>query len=135
MKILIDSDALIAIFNRQDALHQKASLILQKIEKYHHVLHFTNLVKQESATVISHRINMKEAIKYLKLLEKTIINQIKVEDDIELSAWEVFCQQTKKGCSFIDCSNIAVINKYHLDGIFSFDKFYSPTLKKWLNAL
>ena len=40
-----------------------------------------------------------------------------------------FLKQTKKGCSFIDCANLAVIERYKLDGILTFDEFYPKELR------
>ena len=49
---------------------------------------------------------------------------------IEEGGWKIFKAQTKKGISYVDCINLAVIQKFKFDGILSFDKFYPRSLKK-----
>ena len=51
-----------------------------------------------------------------------------VDEEMEKLSWRIFSNQAKKGTSFVDCSNLAVIEKFSLDGIVSFDKFYPKKL-------
>jgi len=44
--------------------------------------------------------------------------------ELENNSSKIFEKQSKKGMSFIDCANLAVLEKYKLDGILSFDEFY-----------
>jgi len=57
-------------------------------------------------------------------LPKLNLKIISFDEKLENMSWEMFLKQTKKGCSFVDCANLAVIKAYNLDGILSFDKFY-----------
>lgn len=123
-RYLVDSDFLVAVFNEKDASHINAMALLKKLGVYEVELWMTNLVRQESATVISHRVDMKGVRLYVKKLVADIHKFVNVDKSLENESWEIFLKQTKKGCSFVDCSNLAVVQKFKLDGILSFDKFY-----------
>ncbi|MEK7166205.1 MAG: hypothetical protein AAB874_05360 [Patescibacteria group bacterium] len=84
----------------------------------------TNLVEQESATIISHRVDMDATRDYLVRLHKDVTNWIWMDEKAIKLSWQIFLTQTKKGTSFVDCSNLAAIKIYHLDNILSFDSFY-----------
>ncbi|KKR72213.1 MAG: hypothetical protein UU16_C0044G0011 [Candidatus Woesebacteria bacterium GW2011_GWA2_40_7] len=123
MKYLVDSDFLISLYKPTDSNHKKASEIFKGIGKTARLV-ASNLVFQESTTVISKQIGMEAAIKFYDLITKLIDEQLILENILEKEAWKIFLKQTKKGTSFIDCANLAVCTKLKLDGILSFDEFY-----------
>lgn len=123
MKILCDSDFLIALFRRSDASHSKAVTIFQKVENEE--LLVTSLVLQEATTVISKCLGMSEARDFYDGVKRLIFRrEIRLEKKVEDKTWRLFFKQTKKGTSFIDCANLAVFQELKLDKIASFDKFY-----------
>lgn len=89
----------------------------------------SNLVLQETATVLSHRTGMPAVRLFKDKVPNLGLTVVYIEKDLEEEGWKAFLGQTKKGCSFVDCSNLAVINKYKLDGILSFDEFYPKSLR------
>lgn len=124
MRILIDSDALFALYFVDDTNHLKAKNILGTFSKEKDELFVANLVLQESATVISRKIGQKQALDFLKKFEKTNTREIFVDQKLTAKTWKIFKKQTKKGTSFIDCANWAIAQELKIDKIFSFDKFY-----------
>ena len=127
MNTLIDSDCLIAAFIQNDSNHNKAvDLMLKETERGS--IYSLNLVIQESATVLSHKIGMEAAVLFIKKLQSLNLEIIDLDSSIEKEAWEIFLKQTKKGTSFIDCANLATANKYKLEKILSFDRFYKKHL-------
>lgn len=93
-------------------------------------LYSSNLVFQEATTVISKRMGMVHAKRFFEAINKFVSFVVIVDTDIEGKSWKIFLKQTKKGAPFIDCSNLAVIEKYKLDGILTFDRFYPKELIK-----
>jgi predicted nucleic acid-binding protein len=51
--------------------------------------------------------------------------ELLLNEEIVSLADKIFLAQNKKGISWIDCLNGAIVKYYKLDGILSFDKFYS----------
>ena len=128
-RLLVDSDFLVGVFRQEDTNHQKAIGLLEKMKEEEVELWMSNLVHQESATVVSHRVGMEAVRSFVKNLASDIHRRVLVDEELEKKTWKIFLSQTKKGCSFVDCANLAVINKYKLDGILSFDEFYSKSLR------
>lgn len=124
MKILVDSDCLVGAFKEGDP-HQKTSIKFL----YHHTkegdsLYVLNIVLQETVTVLSHRTGMDAVRLFHKSLPSLNLVIINLNESLENNSWTIFLSQTKKGTSFVDCANLAVVEYYKLDGILSFDEFY-----------
>lgn len=129
MRYLIDSDFLFGLFVDEDVHHSIASKILKKIKKNKVRLIVLNLVIQETATVISGKRSQREACLFLEKFTNLSIKIVNVDEDIETMAWNIFKKQTKKRTSFIDCTNLATLEKYKFDGILSFDEFYPKNIR------
>lgn len=127
-KALIDTNIVVALYRPDDFLHQAAVAVVSKLKQSDWKFIFTNLLFQETATVLSMRVGMSLAKKFLKDYQNLLDQIIFVDEEVEKPSWEIFTRQTKKGTSFVDCSNMAVLEKYKLDGILSFDKFYPKKL-------
>lgn len=124
MKVLLDSDALFALYAASDVHHDRAKEILEKLLEEKGELLVTNLVVQETGTVISHRFGQKQAKDFLNRFNKINIKQIFVDEKLTARAWRIFKSQGKKGTSFVDCANLATSRELKIQKIFSFDKFY-----------
>lgn len=124
MKLLLDSDCLFAAFIEVDAHHSNAAKLLKKAKDLNSSFYVTNLVIQETATVLSHKRGQVVA-KYFYNQFKSIVDTVILLDlELEKRSWDVFLNKTKKGTSFVDCSNIAALKMYNLGKLMSFDKGY-----------
>jgi|SRR3989337_135570 len=128
MKLLVDSDFLISFSDPDDSNHKKASIIFKNLETDRELMAL-NLVFQESATVVSKKFGMEKARLFYNRLNKLIDALIFLDQSLEEESWKVFLKQTRKGTSFVDCANLAALEKYKLDGILSFDEFYSKKIR------
>jgi len=131
MKILVDADALVALAKEDDSNHQKAIKIAQRLKK--ETLCITPLTIPEAATVLSYRVSQKAARQFLKEAKERRLIELSLTPLLVQLTDEIFLKQKKKGTSWIDCLNVTTIKTHHLDGIFSFDKFYSKFDFKWFN--
>lgn len=129
MNVLVDSDGLFALFVPTDANHETSKKILSKLKDKNADLVVLNLVLQETATVLSHKLGQALALKFLRLKDNLDLTVLPLDEQVEKQAWALFNKQTKKGTSFIDCANLVVMSTYALDGIFSFDEFYPFQLR------
>ena len=127
-KIVLDSNILVALYKLDDSTHQKAKEITRRLHDQGDVFMVLNLVVQETATVISMKVGQEEAKDFYRKRDRVIDQEIVLDDILEEQVWRIFMKQVKKGTSFIDCANLAFIDKYKLDGILSFDKFYPKKL-------
>lgn len=127
-KIVLDSNVLVALYKFDDSTHQQAKEITRRLHEQGDTFVALNLIVQESATVISMKVGQEEAKGFYQKKDRVIDREIALDDVLEGQAWKIFLRQLKKGTSFIDCANLAFIEKYKLDGILSFDKFYPKKL-------
>ncbi len=128
MKLLVDSDCLVGALKEGDPHQKKATQLLKSHSGKGDTLYVLNIVLQETATVLSHRTGMNAVRLFLQTLSSLNLQVIKLDDNLENLAWELFLKQTKKGTSFVDCTNLAAIDYYKLDGILSFDGFYKEKI-------
>ncbi len=130
MKVLVDSDFLVGLFRDEDAHHLNSLNLLKKEIRAGSGLFVSNLVLFETATVLAHRVNMDAVRLFYEKLPKLKLKRIGIDEKMENRSWEIFLEQTRKGCSFVDCANLAAVEIYKFDGILSFDKFYPKSLRK-----
>ena len=129
MKKLIDSDFLVGLFREADAHHKETLSVLEIETENESGLYVVNLVLFETATVLAHRVNMDAVRLFYNKLPKLNLKIISFDEKLESMSREMFLKQTKKGCSFVDCTNMAVLRQFHLDGILSFDRFYPEKIR------
>lgn len=129
MKILVDSDALFALFVAHDPHHTKAKQLFHTVSTRGAQFYTLNIVIQETATVLSHKIGQAVSLTFLKELSNLELDIIPLDDTLEQKSWEIFKKQTKKGTSFVDCANIATVEHFKMNGILSFDTFYPQELR------
>jgi predicted nucleic acid-binding protein len=128
LKILVDSDFLIANYKIDDSSHSKSKKLAKKLKSEGHRFYCLNIVVQESTTVISKKMGMNDVRKFYSGLENFVDIFIIMDEKLESHTWRLFLKQTKKGSSFVDCANLTTLNEYKLDKIASFDKAYPKKL-------
>ena len=124
-EVLLDTDALVALINEEDANHLKAQEVNDRLIKAGVQFIITNLVVGETLTVLSRKVDHSVAVKFGFDIKKGEVAIIRVDEALEETAFEIFEKQPSKNTSFIDCTNMAVLEKYKWQFIFSFDKVYS----------
>jgi predicted nucleic acid-binding protein len=123
--VLVDTDAFVGRFYPQDAHHTRCQTMFAELRAGRKRLVTTSLVVLETATVLSYRTNQAAAGRFLEgFVRAGKIDVIHVSQELQEEAIDLFLQQTKKGTSVVDCSNVVVMRRYHIPTIFSFDRFY-----------
>jgi predicted nucleic acid-binding protein len=108
-----------------DALHTRVHTIYQRIKSEQKSLVTTNWVIAETATVLSNRDSQQTAIEFIRHIQQTDITVLTVSPEIEEATYQLFCEQTTKHTSMVDCSNVTTAKHYDIPNIFSFDRFYT----------
>ena len=122
MRLLVDSDFLVALAKTDDSNHIKA---VSKAEIFEAATIFvTPFTVPEATTVISYKMSQGSARTFLEESRRQNWLELPIDETIVKRADQLFLNQTKKGTSWIDCLNVAMIKEFRIDGILSFDKFY-----------
>ena len=126
LNILVDSDALVALAKTDDPNHKKALFISETLQKKGCAWYISPFTIGEVITVISHKVNQAAAKEILKELRKQNLTVWTLKDEHLQLVDNWFLKQDKKGTSYFDCYNMALLERYRKDfnAIFSFDSVY-----------
>lgn len=126
MDILLDADALIALAKQDDSNHEKAVNINDELQRRGVSYVLSPFTIAEAATVLSYKVSHQAAKKFLKQIRELDIPSFDLnEEQIKLADYW-FNNQSKKGISYFDCFNMALLERYkkQIEAIFSFDSIY-----------
>ena len=124
--VLVDADALVALAKTNDSNHKKAVTISNKLQKIGVSYCFSPYAVAEAVTVLSYKASHQSAKKFLRQIRKLDIPVFELPEKHKDLADKWFLRQKKKGSSYFDCYNMALLEvlKKQSDAIFSFDSIY-----------
>jgi hypothetical protein len=115
----VDTSAFFALADRTDRFH---SLAIQFVKSNENLLVTSNLVVQETITLIRMRLGHDPAVKFgRRLLNEKVTPAIRVTADDERKAWETFRRFRDKRFSFVDCTSFALMGRLGISAAFAFD--------------
>ncbi|OGG03126.1 hypothetical protein A2W14_04655 [Candidatus Gottesmanbacteria bacterium RBG_16_37_8] len=126
LNILVDADVLVALSKTNDSNHKKATVLNDLLLEIGATYYFSPFTIAEAATVLSYKTTHQAATKFMKQIRKLNIPTIELDEKMKLLPDQWFLKQRKKGTSYFDCYNMALLDKYNkqLLAIFSFDSIY-----------
>jgi len=125
LKVFLDASALVAYYNKDDALHAKAAATMRKFISGEIPLakFFTSdYVFDETVTVIECVLGQHDlAVKVGEALRASSRTEIlPIDRDLFESSWKLF--QKSKGLSFTDCTSLVLISQLGIQAAFTFDR-------------
>jgi predicted nucleic acid-binding protein len=123
MKILIDTDFIIALAKADDQNHQLALKTITKYRRAEVVL--SPFTIPEAVTVLSYRVSQDAARKLLLAIRSRQFTEVQYSDQLRRLTEKIFQSQTIKNVSWADCCNVAIMQLESPEAILSFDRFYS----------
>ena len=124
MKVFIDTGAFLAISDKSDTFHKKASSVFQETIEQKATLYTSNYVIDETITLIRARVSHRAAVAFLKGFDASNIKVFRVAEGDESSAKEVFIKYGDKEFSYTDCTSFVLIDKHSIDNILSLDEHF-----------
>ena len=128
MNTIIDTDALLGIFNIKDALHKDATTVAKELKKKGINTLLLPTTLSEFARLASYQIGIKEAQEATEILINSDIPVLEVTKEITKSAVSLYKKQTSKKESLFDCYVMAMAKKLGISHIFSFDDGYTKRI-------
>lgn len=124
--ILVDADTLIALAKTNDSNHKKAVTLSNKLQSLGVTYFFSPFTVAEATTVLSYKTTYGDAKSFLKEIRALDVSVLELPEKYKHLPDEWFLKQSKKGTSYFDCYNLALLDRYkkQLEGIFSFDHVY-----------
>lgn len=117
-RLFVDTSAWLAHFNRHDDFYQQAEKIFKKKPD----LLTSNAVLYETIAHLSAQVSKKAAqIAGDFIFSATAVQLIPLSLEDEISAWESL-KRAKFSLSFVDMSNVVLLQRLNLKEIFAFDR-------------
>lgn len=124
MRILIDADAFIALYNNRDVLNKRTEEIFKKLENKRAKYFTTCDVIDEVTTKLSYFLTKKASTTFPREIVESGTEIIyPTEKSFKKTINKIKSIRSKR-VSFTDCANMVAYGKYAIDAIFSFDKVY-----------
>lgn len=128
IEVLIDSDAFVGLLLERDAHHERSVAMFDRLKERNVPIATTSFVVAETATVLSHASGQALARTFLEeVIEQAGFPVIFIDEPLYNEATAIFCSLQKRATSMADCANVAVIRRFAIPQIFSFDKVYRNT--------
>jgi uncharacterized protein len=129
--VFIDTNVFVALFNKDDSLHKKATEIWHDLREGNALLHTSYFVISETLTVLRLRAGKGTALKFGRtIFEQTkALHLIPTNEQRAKSAYEIFTDVPVKNFSFVDATIIATAHEQNLE-VISFDKNLLKNIKK-----
>ena len=125
-EVLFDADGLIALAKKDDSNHVRAVKIANVLQTKGVFYYLSPFTVAEAVTVLSYKVSHKSAKDLLEEVRRLGLLALELPKEKEKLADKWFLSQTKKGTSYFDCYNLALLDCYkkQLQAIFSFDSVY-----------
>ncbi len=120
--VFLDSNYLIAYFNTDDELHEKALEVGKMLKPYSTPLSISNYIFLEFVTVLAQKAgrNLSRTVGE-HILSTPTMRILHVDRQIHIDAWGIFKKTERKDVSFVDCSTAAIIQSESISHILTFD--------------
>lgn len=120
MIIFVDASAIVSLYDQVDPNHLKAVSLSHHLTKEGVITVTSNFVFAEIVTILSKKIGKIGSIK-LGMHMKDSFRIVRLSEEAEELAWDIFKRQTSKNVGFVDCTTFALFNMKVFDKAFSFD--------------
>ena len=124
-KIVIDSDAIYAIYNYNDPLHGKAIKALQWLNGNHFQLIYPTSVIFEVMSLFQRVLKTSSVtVQLADMVNNDLLITYTIDDELLKQSIAIFKPAGSKKNTLVDCSVVAVAKKIKAEGVFSYDRFY-----------
>jgi predicted nucleic acid-binding protein len=120
--IFTDTSAWYAYVDKSDADHVAA---VKQVEDLDRPLMTSNYIVDETLTLLKLRMGYRVSINVgKKLWSQEISGLVRITEEDESRAWDIFVQYEDKGFSFTDCTSFAIMERLKIDTAFAFDDHF-----------
>ena len=125
-QIFVDANVFVALLNKDDALHERATALWSRLKEEGAVIVTTNMVVSEVITVISQRAGKALAMEFAQTVYGGGDDFVVVYSDaaVEGRALEYFRAIRSKNVSFVDAIILATMERMDIRRLASFDHIF-----------
>lgn len=124
--VVVDSDAIFALYNPNDPLNSQAVATLQKLVNQNYQLVYPTSVLFEIVSLFQRVLpTPKVTVQLVDMIKQDQLQIYTVSTEILKEAVELFSPAGSKYNTLIDCSVVVIAKKIKADGVFTYDEFYT----------
>ncbi len=128
MMIFVDTGAWYALVDSSDKNHKKSVGFINDLKQ---PLITSNFVVDETLTLVKNKLGYDVAKGIGENLWKgKAAKIIRVSEEDEMYAWDIFLKYKDKNFSFTDCTSFAVMDRFSIKSAFTFDEHFKQYGKK-----
>lgn len=128
-KVFVDTSAYYALLNDTDPHHFKAKQYTKDLVA-NYITSQASL--SELLTLGSQRVDREDTIAFVKKIIRSGTQIILESEELVQSTWDIFEKVIQKDVSWVDCYSVAIMKKYHIPEIFTFDKHFDKLVAEFL---
>lgn len=129
MRLFLDTSALVAMEDLDDANHKRAMEFREKIRSGDTIfrsLITSNYVVDETLTLLRFHCGYNVAVAFRRTLETSKLMRVFwVTELLEKAAWKIYEKHSDKEYSFTDCTSFAIMDTEAIRSSFTFDEHFS----------
>lgn len=123
--IFVDTSAWVALADKDDVHHKKASSVYPSLLKIHKSLVTNNLVTAETYILILKELGHKAALNFLEGVKSSPrISKIYSNEETEADAEEILTKYEDQDFSYTDAVSFAIMKRFKIKKAFCFDKHF-----------
>lgn len=124
-EIFVDASAWVAVANKKDNYHQKATKIYPSIITKYSKLVTTNLVVAEAYTIIRNELGHNLAIQFLEGLNSSRLLQVFADSTIQERSFQILHRYHDQDFSYADAVSFALMQERGIKDAFAFDHHFT----------
>lgn len=123
--VLVDSSAFLSLEDPDERSHDRSLATLRELVRAGARLLTTNLVFDETYTLILTRLGRERAVAWgQSFREGKLVQMLRVGEDHEARAWEIVLSFEDKDLSYTDATSFAVCESLGIEEAFSLDRHF-----------
>ncbi len=121
-RVFVDTSSFVALQDENDPNHQKALGLARKVLEQKIQLYTSSEVVGETLTVVSRKLGKKQAEIFFQDFPESGVIEIFFDSELHQKTIKLFLQIAAKNISFIDCSNVIIMQSLNIKQIFALDQ-------------
>ncbi len=124
-QIFVDTSGWIALNSKRDQLHGQAVTLNKALLRDGHRYITTNFVLDETYTGLRMKVGHFAAVDFGEKISKAqTVHILRISEDMEEAAWNIFRHYSDKEFSFTDCTSFVIMQRLNLTQAFTSDHHF-----------
>lgn len=128
--IFIDANYFCGLYNSKDTLNQKSINSSKVLKEKGYKSYVSSYIVVEAMTILSQRVGKNIAILFWEKINNGTIDIIYLDKKLQFESFAIFEKIKNKNISFVDASILALMKKYKINYLLTFDKQLIKEAKK-----